>query len=101
MCKLQFLDKHLVPLLTVVILVGILFATSGCGVVDGALQDIAGTANALREISKPLEERARAKDAERNAKWLTIWQMQQEDYKEIGHEPKKLPKFLRFGKKGK
>lgn len=102
MCKLEFLDKHLVSLLTVVVLIGILFATSGCGAVNGLMADVAGTANSLREWTAPLEARAREKDNEKSAKWVTIYNMQQEDFKEIGHDPKalpELPKFLKFGKK--
>ena len=102
MCKLQFLDKHLVTLLTVAVLVAMLFATSGCGAVDGLAADVAGTANALREWTAPLEARAREKDNERSVKWATIYRMQQEDFEEIGYDPKKLPKlagFLKFGNK--
>ena len=102
MCKLQFLNKHLATLLTVVVLVAMLFATSGCGAADGLMQDVAGTANALREWTAPLEARAREKDNERNVKWATIYRMQQEDFAAIGHDPKALPKlsgFLKFGNK--
>ena len=92
---LVFLDKHLVSLAILAVLVVILFATTGCRALDGALEDVAGTATALRKITAPLAAKADEKDAEQNAKWLLVWQAEQNAYATIGHNPTAFPKKVK------
>ncbi len=91
MCKLEFLDKHLISLVKLAVLALVLFAMTGCGAVDGLMEDVAGTANALRKYTAPLEAKARAKDVEESAKWLAIWQTKQDAYAKIGYNPYAFP----------
>ena len=91
MCKLEFLDKHLVSLLTVIVLVGMLFATSGCRTLDAACEDAAGTFTLLREVTAPLANKAGRKDADRNAKWLLIYQAKRDGLATIGYDPEEMP----------
>ena len=88
---LDYVEKHLVSLVVVVVLVAIMVATSGCGAVDGLVGDVAGTATALRKWTAPLAAKARANDAEENAKWLTVWQAEQSAFAAIGYDPYAFP----------
>ncbi len=91
MCKLEFLDKHLISLVKLAVLALVLVAMTGCGAVDGLMEDVAGTATSLRKWTAPMVERARAKDAEQDAKWLSIWQAEQNAYATIGYDPTAFP----------
>ena len=91
MCKLEFLDKHLISLVKLAVLVLVLFAMTGCGAVDGFMEDVAGTATSLRRWTAPMAQKARANDVEESAKWLSIWQAEQNAYAGIGYNPTAFP----------
>ncbi len=91
MCKLEFLDKHLISLVKLAVLTLVLCAMTGCGAVDGLMEDVAGSANSLRKWTAPMEARARANDAEESAKWLSLWQAKQVAYAKLGYNPTAFP----------
>ena len=63
MCK-----SIVIGMLVVVMMV----ATSGCNMVDGALEDGANTLQAVRDkVTTPMADKAKARDAKRSAKQLT------------------------------
>ena len=51
-------------LISLVVLVIVVVSVSGCNMVDGALQDTAGTLNAVRaKVTTPMADKAQARDA--------------------------------------
>jgi len=63
--------------ISLVVLVMVVVSVCGCNAVDGILQDTAGMANAARQITTPMADKAQARDASYSGARLSRYHAEQ------------------------